>query len=335
MSWWGVGPKLRDDPGQSRIRSRTASIAIAAASAAIMACVSAWHPEPQSYHRTTADLVDAEPWGAEDCVDCHEEVYGHAPIATYHEDCEACHGLGSLHAESEEPQDIRFPASADCLACHEKGRDTHLDWATGGHERAGLICSDCHNPHEREPNLVRRAGDITFGYLDPNSSLCVQCHLDVASRLTFPSHHPVREGMLSCTDCHEPHGDTRTALGDRVSLCAECHQDYAGPWIFEHAPAAEDCTMCHNPHGTASYNLLDTSMPALCISCHSTADPWHFRATGEPGLRTISTDFPEPPLDPTVPSEVITTLGAGAFYTRCTDCHGAIHGSYQDRHLRR
>jgi DmsE family decaheme c-type cytochrome len=323
----------RGDPSRRSARSLAAALAIiAAASAAIAACATAWRPEPQFYHRTTADLAEAEVLGFEDCLDCHEEVAGRAPIPTYHEDCEACHGFGSVHADTEEPEDIRFPASADCLACHEKGRDTHLAWATGEHERAGLICSDCHDPHQREPNLLRIGGEIRFGYLDPNSTLCVQCHTDVASRLNFPSHHPVREGMLSCTDCHASHGDTRTALGDRVSLCAKCHQDYVGPWIFEHAPAAEDCTMCHNPHGSAAPNLLDTSMPALCLSCHSTADPWHFRATGEPGLQTISTDNPRPPGQR---DEMITMLGAGAFYTRCTDCHGAIHGSYQDRHLRR
>ena len=48
-----------------------------------------------------------------------------------------------------------------------------------------------------------------------------------------------------------------------------------------------------------------------------------------PGLTGISTDFP------TDPSETIGPEVAGAFYTRCTDCHGAIHGSYQDPHLRR
>ena len=321
----------RGDRTQRRVTPLRVALAVAAA-AAIAACATAWRPEPRSYHRTTVDLEDAEILGFEDCLDCHEEVRGRAPIPAYHEDCEGCHGFGSVHADSEEPEDIRFPASADCLACHEEGRDTHLDWATGEHERAGLICSDCHDPHQREPNLLRIGGEIRFGHLDPNSTLCVQCHTDVASRLNFPSHHPVREGMLSCTDCHAPHGDRRTALGDRVSLCAECHQDYVGPWIFEHAPAAEDCTMCHNPHGSAAPNLLDTAMPTLCLSCHSTADPWHFEATGELGLQTISTDNPRPPGQR---CQLVTMFSAGAFYARCTDCHGAIHGSYQDRHLRR
>lgn len=280
--------------------ARKTPIALAAAVAAITACVTVWSPpEPKSYHRT-AEIADAEEVGFDECITCHEDVGGHAPIPTYHAECESCHGLGSVHADSEEPVDIRFPSSADCLGCHESGRTTHLAWATGEHERAGLICSDCHNVHNREPLHVRQVQRVAFRRSDPNSALCVQCHQDVASRLSFPSHHPVREGMLSCTDCHAPHGDRRSALGDRTRLCAGCHQDHAGPWIFEHAPVAEDCTTCHNPHGSASYDLLDTSQPALCLSCHTVASFGGF----------------------------LHAPGA-TFYTRCTDCHGAIHGSYE------
>jgi predicted CXXCH cytochrome family protein len=99
--------------------------------------------------------------------------------------------------------------------------------------------------------------------------------------------------------------------------------------IFEHAPTRT--AHVPQPHGSAQ-NLLDTSMPMLCLSCHSTADTWHFEATGEPGLQPISSDDPRPPGER---CQLITMFGAGAFYTRCTDCHGAIHGSYQDPHLRR
>ena len=255
---------------------------------------------PQRYHRTAA-IADAEPVGFADCGDCHDDIQGRALIPSYHEDCESCHGPGGLHVESEEPTDIRFPASSDCMACHEGGRTSHLAWSTGEHERAGVICADCHNPHNRQLSHLRQGRPIRFGQLDATSTLCAQCHVDVASRLNFPSHHPVREGMLSCTDCHAPHGDRRTALGASPQRCGGCHQDHEGPWIFEHAPVAEDCTGCHDPHGSASRNLLDTSEPALCLSCHTVPD---FHQPGD------------------------------TYYTRCTDCHGAIHGSYQDAFLR-
>jgi DmsE family decaheme c-type cytochrome len=290
---------MTGDPAQGIVRARSTLIALAVSLAMVTACVTVWTPpEPKGYHRTTT-VAEGEAIGAEECVVCHENVLGYAPIPAYHEDCESCHGLGSIHAETEEPGDMRYPSSADCLGCHESGRTTHLAYATGDHERAGLICSDCHNVHNRAPRHVRQVKRVAFGHLDTDSTLCVQCHTDVASRLTFPSHHPVREGMLTCADCHPPHGDRRTTFGDRTRLCAGCHQDHAGPWIYEHTPVAEDCTLCHNPHGTASRNLLDTSEPALCLSCH------------------------------TVPSFHSPDIAPARFYTRCTDCHGAIHGSYE------
>jgi DmsE family decaheme c-type cytochrome len=290
------GERVETNSGRRRpVRVLAVSLAVLAG------CVTVWRPPSQPYHRTAA-IAGAELVGADECLDCHEDVREHAPSPKYHADCEACHGPGSLHVDSEEPVDVRYPASADCLDCHESGRTRHLAWATGEHERAGVICSDCHDVHNREPLHVRTVQAAGFGYLDTNSTLCIQCHTDVASRLNSLSHHPVREGMLSCADCHDPHGDRRTALGDRTQLCTGCHQEHAGPWIFEHTPVAEGCSTCHNPHGGASYNLLDSIEPALCLSCHTVPA---FHAPG------------------------------AAYHTRCTDCHGAIHGSYESRRLLR
>jgi DmsE family decaheme c-type cytochrome len=306
------------DRGRPR-SSKRGRAALLGLSALAVACATVLAPIPaQRFHRTTAVKGAVEHVGADECTACHDQVEGHAPIAAYHGDCESCHGPGERHAESEDVADIRFPSSEDCLACHEASRTTHLSWSTGEHERSGVMCSDCHNPHSREPHLLRQPRQVNFPHADADTQLCVSCHADVASRLSLPSHHPVREGMLSCTDCHAPHGDRRTALGGGTALCSGCHQDHAGPWVFEHAPVAEDCTLCHNPHGTATVNLLDTNQPALCLSCHSTPDSWHLR---------VGAALP-------VGSPINGTV-ASAFYTRCTDCHGAIHGSYEDPHLRK
>ena len=294
-------------------------------------CVAVWNPPPRAFHRTeSAAMAKATPIGSAECIVCHEDVQGHAPIDANHADCETCHGNGSVHGDTQAVADIRFPSNDDCLACHQEGRTTHTSWSTGQHEQAGLLCSDCHNLHNREPHHVRQVKAVSFPHMDADSSLCVSCHAEIGSRLDLPSHHPVREGMLSCTDCHSPHEDTRTRLGDRVALCAECHQDHVGPWIYEHAPATEDCTTCHNPHGAPSFNLLDTSEPTLCISCHSLPDNRHFNqsVSGVPGLTPITGDGP-------TGTSAITPGVAGVFYNQCTNCHGAIHGSYRDPHLRR
>jgi DmsE family decaheme c-type cytochrome len=298
----------------------------------LVACALAWTP---SGPRRTALVAGAQRVGATECLNCHEEVQGHEHIAAYHADCEACHGGGNLHAESEETADIRFPSSGDCLACHASGRDTHLQWGTGEHSRAGLICSDCHNPHEPtrrnlRPPRERALAPAAFTHLDDASRLCVECHDDVAARFSFPSRHPVRAGMMACTSCHDPHEDRRVALGDRNQLCAGCHQDYMGPCVFEHLPVAEDCTECHDPHGAPAQGLLAVPQPVICLECHSLADNWHHvtSASGIPGNVPIRENDP-----PAGSGQAIGALEARTFLRECTNCHGAIHGSYTDPKL--
>jgi DmsE family decaheme c-type cytochrome len=278
-----------------------------ALSVGLVACVATWSP-PARYYQRTAEVESAgDPVGAEECVACHDEVQGHAPAPEYHADCETCHGPGELHWESEMPEDIRYPSNDDCAACHETGRRTLMGWRSSQHARNNVLCSDCHNPHNREPLNVRRAKKVQGAVLrhaSGNTQLCASCHPDVVATLSLPSHHPVSEGMMECTDCHQPHRDDRKRLGARTARCTSCHQDHAGPWIFEHTPVSEDCSYCHTAHGSSAEFLLEASQPGACITCHTVAESG---AVHDPY----------------------------AFVTRCTDCHGAVHGSFADPHLRR
>lgn len=298
---------------------RGAALALGAV-LALAACVSLrWEPIGP---RRTAPVEGAEPVGAEECLVCHGEIRGHREIASYHADCESCHGSGSLHAASEAWDEIRFPANEDCLGCHLPGRDTHLQWGTGEHSRAGLFCSDCHDPHDPAREHVRPATRRDFPQMDAKSALCVDCHEDVAAHLRLPSHHPVPEGALACLSCHDPHEDSRLVSGERTQRCAGCHQDVMGPWVFEHPPAVEDCTLCHDPHGAVAGNLLETVQPVICLSCHTLNETHH------PGA-SIRRDFPAPGSP-----EAIGEAEALSILRRCTDCHGAVHGSYTDELLR-
>lgn len=304
--WSRWGRERGSGPG-SRARTRWGWGLAAGLGALLAACVSTWPSGgTRFYHRTEA-VPQAERIGADECGVCHEDVHGRAPAPSFHADCEACHGGGSLHADSEDPADIRFPSNADCLACHQTGHDTHLAWSTSEHARSGVLCSDCHDVHDRAPHLVRQVKEVAgpaFDHAQGTTRLCVSCHADVAARLDLPSHHPVREGMLACTDCHSPHEDQRVTLGARTARCTQCHQEVAGPWVFEHAPVTEDCGYCHEPHGAVSPDLLATTQPGACLSCHSLPE---MGASHDPQ----------------------------AFTSQCTDCHNAIHGSYSDPHLRR
>ena len=97
------------------------------------------------------------------------------------------------------------------------------------------------------------------------------------TQFQLPYHHPVKEDMMTCTSCHDPHAATEKQLitHERTNeLCFNCHQDKQGPFIFEHDPVQEDCMICHNPHGTVSRALLNMGEPALCLQCHE----FHFHA---------------------------------------------------------
>jgi len=291
-----------------RRRTREARFVFLVLVGGLFACVTTWTPpEPRSYHRVAPVADSTELAGAEECEVCHEDVAGRPLGPEYHADCEACHGPGMLHTESEEVTDIRFPSSADCERCHGEGHATLIGWPSSPHEKAGVLCSDCHDTHNREPNHIRTETKVDGALLRHASGvsrLCSSCHPTVAASFTMPSHHPVLEGMLDCTDCHTPHADRRVALGARVAACTQCHENHSGPWIYEHPPVAEDCGYCHAPHGTSSFNLLETTEPGACISCHTVAE-----------AGAVHDPF--------------------AFLTRCTDCHGAVHGSYTDPHLMR
>jgi DmsE family decaheme c-type cytochrome len=276
--------------------------------AGLAACVSSWPGfEKTGYYRTETPSAAGNPVGAELCADCHDSFAEHAMNSQQHAYCEACHGAGERHAYTTLAEDIRFPASEDCIACHGDGHTVVSGWELSEHARAGLLCSSCHDTHGRELQLLRRPGPmegVTLPRAGASSQLCASCHSEVTAHLQLPSHHPVAEGMLDCSDCHSPHQSGRETLGARTDTCAQCHQEVMGPWIYEHPPVAEDCMHCHTPHGASADDLLEPNQPAACISCHTL-----------PTSGAVHDPF--------------------AFTTRCTDCHGAVHGSYTDPHLRR
>lgn len=300
-------PRASHRPGEGRCL-RAPRVVLALAVGVTLGCGSSWSPPEATGHRRTDPVAAAgERVGAAACTACHASFPGHYTSSDYHADCETCHGAAQLHAHTAKAKDIAQPGNIQCEACHGTGAKTLLGWSSSRHARADLLCSDCHNPHNRELFHVRAVAPLETAMLRSAGSttrLCGSCHPEVVAQLNLPSHHPIGEGMLDCTDCHSPHGDRATALGPDTQMCTTCHQEVAGPWIFEHAPVSEDCGYCHAAHGASGDFLLEVPQPAGCISCHTIPisgavhDPW-------------------------------------AFTTRCTDCHNAIHGSHTDPSLRR
>ena len=139
---------------------------------------------------------------------------------------------------------------------------------------------------------------------------CYKCHQDVRSEMQKVSHHPVREGKMTCFSCHDPHGSITTKNLRAASvneLCYDCHTEKRGPFLWEHAPVTEDCTLCHNPHGSNHEALLKQRPPLLCQQCHSPGGHPALAYTSETAQNTFQQRF--------------------MLAQSCTNCHSQVHGS--------
>lgn len=269
---------------------------------------------------------DAALVGNETCVDCHDEI-SEAFSTTLHGmiselsktenavSCESCHGPGSAHVEEMEPELIYNPAKEDqfgdmptCLGCHNS--PNFDNWPFAAHNSGDLNCTSCHKIHEPQAD----AGMYN------EMHLCLGCHSDISASMFMPSHHPLREGKMSCLDCHEVHGGSieHTLEDAKRELCFSCHADKEGPFVYEHAPVNEDCTICHTPHGSVADNLLIQTEPSLCLNCH----PMHFHAAIE-GIDTLF----YAPVDSSRYGVSTPDAWKRGMLTKCSQCHTAVHGT--------
>ncbi len=245
----------------------------------------------------------------------HSKVPGTAPDAL--NQCESCHGPGYEHAASGGKKAagiVNFEkldgkkASAQCVKCHE-GKPGLYGWRFCRHGTTNVSCNDCHYSHDKEkknvaPHQLKNGGD---------PEVCYTCHSEKKAQAQWPSHHPVYEKRITCSDCHNPHGSDLSAYkGAPTSreLCLTCHAQYRGPFAWEHQPVSENCTSCHNPHGSMENNLLAASEPFLCLRCHPAVHNPHMSAGA------LSNNQ--------LQSEVMS-------FSRCSLCHPNVHGSGQSR----
>jgi DmsE family decaheme c-type cytochrome len=266
--------------------------------------------------------------GADTCLGCHDDEsatysaaaifkgkHAHrgdkrAPFGAGGLQCEACHGPGAAHARNKKATSINSlkadshtaeERNQPCIGCHQSS--TRIGWHAGAHERGGVACADCHKVHqERDPMLVKTS----------EAEVCFTCHRQRRADFQKPSSHPVRQGLMGCSDCHSPHGSTTAAMLIKPTLnqtCFTCHAEKRGPMLWEHAPVAEDCSLCHSAHGSLRKALLTKSPPLLCQQCHSAAD--------HPSAARTSQSLPGGSAGGSI------FLAAGG----CINCHSQVHGS--------
>ena len=183
-----------------------------------------------------------------------------------------------------------------CLTCHQGTSRIH--WAMSAHAAGDVACSSCHQIHTAHDKVRDKV---------TQPQVCFACHKEQRTQIHKPSRHPVLEGKVACSDCHNPHGGAgeKMLVRDNVNdTCYACHMEKRGPFVRTHQPVQENCAICHNPHGSTLPNLLKVRPPFLCQQCH---EPTSHRGN--------------------VASMTGTSTSANLLARGCLNCHTNIHGT--------
>lgn len=274
--------------------------------------------------------------GSDKCGFCHTDLYKnfyknphYKSIASGKETpektgCEGCHGPGGDHMSAGGgaatirafPQMTPTQVIDTCLSCHAKDF-SRANIRRSAHTEADVVCTNCHSIHS--------STTPKFLLAKKQAELCYGCHAPIRAQFNMPVKHRVNEGVIQCTDCHNPHGNFAptwqtgtgtslvTASHDNEEPCLKCHVDKRGPFVFEHASVAvEGCNACHVPHGSTNAKLLKRPVVfTVCLECHNGAGTF---GRENQGVYTQSASHNM--LDPK--------------YRQCTLCHVRIHGSNSD-----
>ena len=254
------------------------------------------------------------------CMECHEEYIRTFAMTKMGRNlpnggCESCHGPMSKHIDAprqEPPIVVSFtkknghltPAqkSSVCTQCHQDG--IQMNWATSAHANAENTCTTCHNIMAVDDPVLTKT---------TQPQVCFQCHQDKRAKMNRVSRHPVREGKVVCSDCHNPHGGPgpmQLAKNTINEVCYQCHADKRGPFLWEHEPVRENCTLCHDPHGSTQPRMLKVRMPFLCQECHQ-----------------LGGGHPSQLYDGSAVAPPGSNRSRYVLANSCANCHPQVHGS--------
>jgi len=275
------------------------------------------------------------------CTRCHDENEIKPVLSIYQTkhgvkadprspNCQSCHGESEKHLKGDPAQkgraapDLLFghkkgssgsflPSDAKdqneaCLSCHRKdAKRSH--WEGSTHQNRDVACASCHEVHTAHDKVRDKRSQ---------PEVCFTCHKEQRAQISRPSHHPIPEGKMSCSDCHNPHGSVGPKLMKRDSVndtCYTCHMEKRGPFVHNHEPVGEDCSNCHNPHGTTAESMLKMRPPFLCHSCHTP------HGGNVPALTGSTIPGVAPGPTTSGKSNINYTQGRG-----CLNCHTQVHG---------
>lgn len=232
--------------------------------------------------------------------------------------CSACHEEEQDNLTSPEPSRLRFAGDAKPMKEIARRMYTMTDAinsnfiAKVGNSGLPVTCGTCHQGRispGSDASLAIAEASVEQPLKASPSEPCFQCHDDERAAFSMSSRHKVNEGLIACTDCHQPHGSPAekhpSTPAQENLICTKCHKEAAGPFVYEHAVVkTEGCVACHVPHGGPDPHMLNRAkVDTICLLCHL---PARNSPTGAP---------------------VSQAHDPGTQLRSCTACHDDVHGS--------
>ena len=266
--------------------------------------------------------------------------------------------LSSATSVSAAPLPQREPPSNEtCLFCHQNqdlsveigGQSLSLFingniFSTSVHGTEEIACADCHSNITSFPHPEVTASSPRDFSLEMYPT-CQQCHGEQYEKVLDSVHQTALAGgntnAAVCTDCHNPHTQTRLTDKDTGELladarvhipetCAKCHSkiydtyknSVHGSALQSGNPDVPTCIDCHGVHNiqNPTTNTFRNSTPFLCAKCHTDESIMSKYGISTNVLDTYVADFH----GTTVKMFEETYPDQPTNKPVCTDCHG-IH----------
>jgi len=246
-----------------------------------------------------------------------------------------------------------------CLGCHSNqdmvktfpsGEELSLfieasKFRVAVHGQEEVACVDCHQAMAQIPHpefAVQTVRDAKFELY----TICKECHIEQYTNVLDSVHQTAlaagEENAAICTDCHNPHTQTRITnkdtgeilLGAQLVIpktCARCHsaiydtykESVHGAALTEegnqYVPTCIDCHGVHNIQDPTTTRFRNDT-PLLCAKCHTNEVIMKQYGISTNVVDTYVADFHGTTVtlfektDPNLPTNKPV----------CTDCHG-IH----------
>lgn len=266
--------------------------------------------------------------------------------------------LLGISTESVDAAPVFQDVSNDtCLSCHSNetmvktfpsGEELSLfisasKFRVAVHGQESIACIDCHQAMTEIPHpalAVQTVRDAKFELY----TVCKECHLEQYTNTLDSVHETAlaggEENAAICTDCHNPHTQTRITDKDTGKIlagahleipktCARCHsaiydtykESIHGAALTEegnqYVPTCIDCHGVHNIQDPTSAQFRNDT-PLLCAKCHTNETIMKQYDISTDVIDTYVSDFH----GTTVTLFEKTNPDLPTNKPVCTDCHG-------------